>query len=78
MVPKGKRAASRLVSGKAYEKAGHTTINLMPGLIELAEQYGLCSRYGRSGKPISQYIEEKLIEDIRKKEKERENLPVNQ
>jgi len=79
VVPRGPRAAHQLVTGRTYEPKRDLTISLIPGLIAMAEQYRICAPLGRNGCiPIGQYLEEKLIEDIRKKEKERENLPVNQ
>ena len=80
VVKKTTRAAYNLISGRAYDRSldRHRVI-IIPGLLDLATQYGICAIEGKGGlKPLGQYIEEKLIEDIRKKEKERENLPVNQ
>ena len=77
-VPKGKRAAYRLVSGRAYEKVTSTTLRLTPGLIALAIQYQRCSPSGRDGsKSISEYVDGLIVEDLREYEKERLLNPVN-
>jgi hypothetical protein len=77
----GSRAAraQSLISGRAYAGMPATTkqkvgIRIDPDLLILAEQYGVCAIMGNHGLPcVSNWITDKLIEEIRERKKAREN-----
>jgi len=74
MGPRAARAR-KLVSGRAWDsdKPHQTSIVFLPGLLELAEQYGICAPKGKNAeKSISDYFQDKLIADIRAYEKKRD------
>jgi hypothetical protein len=63
-----------LIAGTKWDSIKYERVNihLIPGLLQLAEQYKICSRMGRKGSiPVGEYLSRKLIEDIRKEEEKR-------
>jgi len=78
IVLKGKRAASRYISGHAYTGTHKLTIQVLQGLLDMAEHYGICALKGNNGlMPVHEYLERKLISDIQEAEKKRSLEPIN-